>query len=63
MNEEGKIIVVEQNGNSWAFPKGGIEEGETMFETALREIREETGLSADDLELKGELGLVCAAIQ
>lgn len=29
----------------WGFPKGHIEPGETEEETALREIREETGLS------------------
>lgn len=29
----------------WNFPKGHIEKGETSEETALREIREETGLA------------------
>ena len=28
----------------WVFPKGHSEEGETLIETARREIREETGL-------------------
>lgn len=28
----------------WDFPKGTIEKGETLEETALREIKEETGL-------------------
>lgn len=28
----------------WSFPKGHMEEGETEEETALREIKEETGL-------------------
>lgn len=33
----------------WEFPKGGVEEGEREVETALRELREETGVS--DVEL------------
>jgi|GEM_PF-117021 len=33
----------------WEFPKGGVEEGEREVETALRELREETGVT--DVEL------------
>lgn len=29
---------------SWQFPQGGIEEGETVADAALRELREETSL-------------------
>jgi 8-oxo-dGTP pyrophosphatase MutT (NUDIX family) len=31
----------------WTLPKGAREEGETLAETALREVREETGLEAE----------------
>jgi 8-oxo-dGTP pyrophosphatase MutT (NUDIX family) len=31
----------------WTLPKGAREEGETVAETALREVREETGLEAE----------------
>ena len=41
-NARGKIIYV--------LPKGHIEPGEHMRDTALREISEECGLSAKDLE-------------
>ncbi len=34
----------------WNFPKGKIESEEKSFQTALREIKEETGLSRDDLK-------------
>ena len=48
-NNEGKIVIVNQNRNSWAFPKGGIDEGEGVLEAAFREIKEETGLQAEEL--------------
>lgn len=51
---DGRIVLVEQKGNSWSFPKGGVEEGETTLEAAIREIREETGIT--QLDLVKELG-------
>jgi putative (di)nucleoside polyphosphate hydrolase len=54
VNAQGKIVLVEQHNNSWAFPKGGIEEGESEMDAALREVREETGLT--ELEYLGPLG-------
>lgn len=54
VNPEGRIALVEQHGNSWSFPKGGVEAGEDLLSAAKREIFEETGLQ--DLELAGNLG-------
>ncbi len=39
------LLIKHVNGGHWAFPKGHVENNETEEETALREIREETGLS------------------
>jgi 8-oxo-dGTP pyrophosphatase MutT (NUDIX family) len=50
----GKIVLVEQHGNSWSFPKGGIEAGESERDAAVREIAEETGLNS--LEYVCDLG-------
>ncbi|MDQ3099299.1 MAG: NUDIX domain-containing protein [bacterium] len=53
VNNEGKIAVVSQR-TSWSLPKGTIEPGEEILETAKREIYEETGIS--DLQLIKLLG-------
>ncbi|MEM0445491.1 MAG: NUDIX domain-containing protein [Nitrososphaerota archaeon] len=37
-------LLLLYGGGHWDFPKGGIEEGESEIETALRELREETSL-------------------
>lgn len=54
LGPQGSIIVVEQHGNSWCFPKGGVEQGESLLDAARREIAEETGVG--DLLLLRELG-------
>ena len=35
----------------WEFPKGGVDSGETLLQTALRELEEEAGLRADQVKL------------
>lgn len=37
--------------DTWTVPGGKQEFGETMFDGAVREVREETGLEVSDLEL------------
>lgn len=38
------LLLKHRFGGHWSFPKGHMESGETEMMTALREIREETGL-------------------
>lgn len=45
-NGEREYLIVQQSNNCWSFPKGHMDAGETEVETALRELREETGLTA-----------------
>jgi 8-oxo-dGTP pyrophosphatase MutT (NUDIX family) len=35
----------------WEFPKGGVDSNETLLQTALRELQEEAGLTADQVRL------------
>ncbi|MDL2232826.1 NUDIX domain-containing protein [Ruminococcaceae bacterium OttesenSCG-928-L11] len=44
------LIIKHRMGGHWSFPKGHVENQETEVETALREVKEETGLSIRLLE-------------
>ena len=41
------LLVFRGKHNDWTFPKGHCEPGETFEETAVREAKEETGLSVE----------------
>ena len=43
---ERRYVLVREKNGSYGMPKGHVEAGETLAETALREIREETGVTA-----------------
>ena len=40
------LLISTQSGRRWQLPKGHIEAGETPEQTAVREVREETGVTS-----------------
>lgn len=54
----GKILLLYKNYRNryegWVLPKGTVEAGETHEQTALREVKEETGVSARIIEYVGK---------
>mgnify|MGYP000328983431 FL=1 len=43
-NKAGDVLFIFRNGK-WDLPKGGIEKGEEIEDTAIREVEEETGVT------------------
>jgi 8-oxo-dGTP diphosphatase len=43
------LLISTQEGKRWQLPKGHIEQGETPEEAAIREVREETGVTGEIL--------------
>ncbi|KIF02215.1 NUDIX hydrolase [Streptomyces sp. RSD-27] len=58
ITHEGRVLMVrrrEAEGKLlWAFPGGGIEEGETSEEAAVREVAEEVGLNVAATAVLGD---------
>jgi len=54
VNESGELLLQRRRDNGcWGYPGGGIELNEVVEEAAMRELYEETGLTANSLELFG----------
>lgn len=54
VNDEGQVLLVRNRGHGrshWSLPKGSCEEGEALLQTLKREVREETGLDVEMVEL------------
>ena len=51
-NEKNEILLnLRMDTNNWGIPGGSMELYETIEETAIRELKEEAGISAEELEL------------
>ncbi len=57
LNREGKIFAgqrLDNQNDAWQMPQGGIDDGETPDQAALREMREETGIHPDQVQVLRE---------
>ncbi|MFC4357219.1 NUDIX domain-containing protein [Halobium salinum] len=47
-DDEGRLLLQRATGSgTWSVPGGGLEGGETLVESAVREVREETGVDCE----------------
>ena len=49
VGERVEILMIQDRLGRWTIPKGHVEEGETLEQTAVREVAEETGLTEFNL--------------
>jgi len=56
-NEVGHVFVgqrIDQDTTAWQMPQGGVDKGEAPRDAALRELWEETGVTADLVTIEAE---------
>ena len=52
--QEPLILMIADRHGRWSFPKGLVQQGEAPVAAAQREVREETGIDGEVLDLLGE---------
>lgn len=53
-NEKNEVLIVHPTNaplNTWSIPKGLVDEGETPYDAAKRELKEETNIDLDKCEI------------
>lgn len=50
-----QVLLIKSPSGVWTFPKGMVEEGEDLKDTAIREVQEETGVKGEVLQKIGEI--------
>ncbi|WDV47425.1 NUDIX domain-containing protein [Clostridiaceae bacterium M8S5] len=53
INDEGKILLVNNPRKGWEYPGGIVEVGETVIQGVKREIKEETGVDVEVVNMVG----------
>ena len=53
--KENSILMLRKTNGDWVLPKGRIELNESEYKAAIREVEEETGISAKILDFIGKI--------
>ena len=57
-NGAGKLLICERldRSGAWQFPQGGVDEGETLEQALVRELREEISVGPSTYQIRGSRG-------
>lgn len=55
-NEQIYVALLKDKDNNWVLPKGHLKEGESLVETAIREVLEETNIKLKTENLVDKIG-------